>query len=334
MRWVKSGEIGLVADSARHAEGNILTKRFYTVFGLLIESEIEIPELPWVDDPPARNADVRIALGEVPAARNPVKHIEIDIDHGAGWISLDPGRGVRFLVHNGSSITVYPYREVSTDEMRLYLLGSAMGALCHQRDLLPLHGNAIVANGCAVAICGASGAGKSTLAAEFERRGYGLICDDVCVVSFDGNGGPVAWPGIPRLKLWDDSLAGLGMSVQGLESIVRGSNKYNVPATRHAQAQAYPLKTLYNLRDADRSFLPQIARLNVLETANVLTGNTYRRRFREISGDVKTYLAQVRQTVEHVQAFDFIREIGFDKFPSETDRLECHILEVARRDGA
>lgn len=301
----------------------------YEVFGLLIESELEIPELPIAEPGIVRRGDVSIRMGDVPVPREPTKYIHMDIQFGAGWILIDPGEGARLLVRDGNAIIVAPYSSASASEMRTYVLGSAMGALLHQRGLLPLHGNAIVMRGGAVAICGASGAGKSTLAAEFQNRGYGLICDDLCLVSFDSLGRPVAWPGIPRLKLWNDSLSSLGMSSEGLSSIGWDLEKYHVPASNYAGTRSYPLRALYNLRDSG-DVAPGIVRLSGLDAVNVVTANTYRRRFRELMGDAHAYLRQIGLIVQNVPAFDFIREVGFDRFRSETDRLEQHILDVAR----
>ena len=69
------------------------------------------------------------------------------------------------------------------DHVRLYILGTCMGALLLQRKILPLHGSAIAINGKAYAIVGDSGAGKSTLASAFLNKGYQLLSDDVIPVS-------------------------------------------------------------------------------------------------------------------------------------------------------
>ena len=84
-------------------------------------------------------------------------------------------------------------RKLSADNVpdaniRLYLLGSAMGVLLHQRGLLPLHANAVEIDGKAFAFMGASGSGKSTLAAWFHDHGYRIIADDVCAVRFETEG--------------------------------------------------------------------------------------------------------------------------------------------------
>ncbi len=60
--------------------------------------------------------------------------------------------------------------------------------------------------GSAIAVAGATGAGKSTLAAWFSRQGLALIGDDVIALK-PAEGGMVALPGPPRVRLWREALA-------------------------------------------------------------------------------------------------------------------------------
>ncbi|MEG8053162.1 hypothetical protein QP185_07710 [Sphingomonas aerolata] len=83
-----------------------------------------------------------------------------------------------------------------------YLLGTALGALLHQRALLPLHCNAIVHDGKAFLFCGDSGAGKSTLAAVFEARGY-PSSPTICVRSQRMRRAGFGHPGNPTAQALD-----------------------------------------------------------------------------------------------------------------------------------
>ncbi|EWG98231.1 hypothetical protein [Halomonas sp. BC04] len=97
----------------------------------------------------------------------------------------------------------------------MYLLGTALGALLHQRHWFPLHVSALATPSGAWAFTGESGAGKSTLAAWLHHHcGWPLISDDVAVVK-PGEMIPRLHPGPPRLKLWQDALAMLGIGTHG-----------------------------------------------------------------------------------------------------------------------
>ena len=111
----------------------------------------------------------------------------------------------------------------------LYLLGSARGALLHQRGLLPLHANAVVLAGRAIAFCGHSGAGKSTIAAWFHDRGDPILADDICAVDGAATGEIIAYPGVPRLRLWRDALEKGGREASGYRRSFDSLDKWDVP---------------------------------------------------------------------------------------------------------
>lgn len=142
----------------------------------------------------------------------------------------------------GVRILVDPAPGATPEQVRLFLLGTVLGALMAQRDHLVLHGNAVrVGEGCVVAV-GHSGAGKSTLAAEFARRGHEVLSDDVVPVDAHGR----ALPGRPRIHLWRDALERLGRFSPDLERVHHHHEKYvlPIPATH---PEPLPVRAVYVL---------------------------------------------------------------------------------------
>ena len=130
------------------------------IFGLVIDSEVSFDNLSAA--PPGAAPDVIIRRGLV--GDNP---------------DLVIAEAESFRVTDGREIIIEAREGVPERNLRLFLLGSAMGLILHQRGLLPLHANAVALDGRAIAIAGASGAGKSTLAASFARHGHQIVGDDV-----------------------------------------------------------------------------------------------------------------------------------------------------------
>ena len=122
----------------------------------------------------------------------------------------------RYLVRDGREILIDPDPVASAHDVRVYLLGTCLGALLHQRGYLVLHASGIATDGGAVLFAGASGAGKSTLLAEMLRRGYKMIVDDVCAVRFDTAGQPMVVPSYPRTRLWADAAARFAIDTTNL----------------------------------------------------------------------------------------------------------------------
>ena len=175
----------------------------YRVFGLSVLSELELPELARCED--AVSPDVIVTTGSVDST------IASAGLHAAGADLVFVAEDVaRFQISSGARIVIDPVPGADPRNVRLFLLGSAFGALLHQRGLLPLHANAVEVDGKAFAFMGESGAGKSTLAAWFHDHGYRVLADDVCVVGIGEDQTPRAYPGVQRLRLWSDALEAAG----------------------------------------------------------------------------------------------------------------------------
>lgn len=177
----------------------------YTAYGLVIESDVEIPELA-LSPTGGQEPDVRIRRAAAPAMAD-------DGRDGSGCAYRLNSREMlytrdhcgRFLVRDGREIEVDPAPEAEDRVWRLSLFGPALGLLLVQRGLLVLHGGAVVCPGGAILLLGPGGSGKSTLTAELCRQGGGLLTDDVVAIDMDGPV-PRVLPGVPLLKLWPDAV--------------------------------------------------------------------------------------------------------------------------------
>ena len=181
----------------------------------------------------------------------------------------------RFLLRAGEEILIELAPASNDDDVRAYLLGAVFGALCHQRGIAPLHASAIdVANGCA-AFAGPSGAGKSTLIAALSVRGHQIIGDDECFLQLGSNKDVKAWPGISRIRLWEDATVALGLDGRGLEPEIRGHNKFFIPVRPPPDPLQYRLLRgvfqLHRVRNGDT----ELTRLHGADAIEVLMQNIY-----------------------------------------------------------
>jgi hypothetical protein len=244
----------------------------YRVFDLALRSELECPELTPGDGSEPDIVIRRAALPALPPAATPLRQF----DAGPYRLLFGIENVGRVLVRDGREIVVDADPGVSDDEIRLYIFGSGLGALLHQRGVLPLHGSAVRLDAGAVVFAGPSGFGKSTLAAAFHRRGKTLVADDICAVTVDGGSLPQVAPGFPQQKLRSDSLAALGETSGHLRCIDAKEDKYAVPV-RHAFAERpEPLQTVYILR-LDDTAPPAVEPLSGSDKAGALLRETYRK---------------------------------------------------------
>lgn len=239
---------------------------------------------------------VRVAATGVPPLPDEEMHVGA---WGAGFRI----RGVAaYAIRGGTEIVVEPEPGAPERNHRLYLLGSAMGVLLHQRGLLPLHANAVEIAGRAHAFMGPPGIGKSTLAAAMKRAGCPVLTDDVCVVGADGGGGFVAQPGIPRLRLWRNSLEALGLRREECRRSYAGDeayDKYDVTLSR-AAAGPIPLGGVFLLEDGDKLTIEPIGGV---EAVAALVENTYRGAYAALTGGTEEHWRQCNELAGTVPTY-------------------------------
>ncbi|WP_428030266.1 hypothetical protein [Ancylobacter sp.] len=277
--------------------------------GWRLSSELPLPELmAWTGDD--RPADLTIRIGDVPeqlpGGQEASALLQVD---GMGSVLLAVPHVGRYLVHPGGEIVISPSPQASPAEIRLFLLGTVLGVVCHQRGVLPLHGSCVAMHGGAVALCGRSGMGKSTLALHFGRRGFAVLADDVCVV--ESAEAPLVRPSFPRLKLWRDTMEAAALSPEGLERNRRGQEKYHYLAHQAGSREPMPLRAVVLLRAPVAGDDEGIRRLSKpLDIITALESDTFRPRVaRQLGRDALLFRTRV-QIANRVPVHVLTRELN------------------------
>ncbi len=289
----------------------------YSTYNLSIESEIDLPELQFAtqtDAPP----DVNIQLSTLPANGLPegqqlgpflwVKQEDL-------WLQVP--QVARFMVQGGHTILVDPEPGIDEDSLRVFLLGSALGALLFQRGYLVLHGNAIrIGDQCMISV-GHSGAGKSTLAAGFMQRGFSVLADDVVPI----NKACQALPGFPRIKLWQDVADKLQIDTSALRRIRPNIEKFNLPLSQPPSAEPVPVRWIYILgSDNIQSF--NFSPIHGMQRFLPLYNNTYRVHFMNAMALKSEHMQLCGQLANKIRLANITRP----KASFDLDALIDHLL--------
>ncbi len=206
-----------------------LSNRFYTAYGLTIESEIALP--PLVEIAP-RPADLLIRKAPVRASpvAEPTKIYRAGIQAQFAqngpellWLFWPPS--LSFMALDSRELVVET-NSTDPDWVALFTLSEAIGLILFQRGYFLLHGSALNLNGQGVVFVGEPGAGKSTTAAAFAQQGHALISDDLVCIHIDEAGKPWLVPAFPQLKLWETAVDGLQVAKTELTPVREGVRKY------------------------------------------------------------------------------------------------------------
>ncbi len=189
----------------------------HSVYGLVIESDVSLPELPRVA---AGDPACRLRVSSVPRQKRAPRHWSHHwrLPNGTIWTSfarLKSGYLIRFprladFVVSGDGTQVECRVAGPTPEITLrhLFLDQVLPLILSRWGKLVLHASAVVNGEAAIAFAGVSGMGKSTLSTSFCQQGYTLLADDGLLLEEDERG-LLAIPGYPGVRLWEDVVSSL-----------------------------------------------------------------------------------------------------------------------------
>ena len=248
------------------------TTKLYKAFGLVIESEFAIPQITELHNV---QSDVRIVRAQLRGIVDPEAPTTAE-----GGCIIPTLTDTLFRVTNGNLIEADVCEADTESNAAVYLMGSCMGAILVQRGFMLLHGSCVTDGTRSILITGDSGAGKSTLAAEFLKRGWKLLTDDVTCV-FDREGVPMVRSSYPSQKLWQDALDRYEKSGDDIHSLYFSEDreKFGVNVADSFFDGTAPLSMAVRLIPADHP--TGVSPIEGMAKVDQLMRNTYRMYFIE-----------------------------------------------------
>lgn len=218
----------------------------FAVFGGVLRTSIDFPELvrssatepSWIfeagSQPPSLNDATALGMDSVYA--NFKVHA---FKRQAGGYSLVFDDTGRFDISNdGKRVTWYGGSERMVEAARADIVGRVLPLALHGSGILSLHASAVAVGNEGIAFMAPKFHGKSTLATALVEDGARLITDDVLPILISEP--PICMPGVPRLRLWRDSVqATLGEATA--ESVPQ-ERKHRVDDLTDDQIQSLPIR--------------------------------------------------------------------------------------------
>ncbi|MCT1390515.1 aldolase [Peribacillus frigoritolerans] len=283
----------------------IKTRTVYKAYGLNVSSDIALPELlpiNIVDD----KTDIVIEKADLHTLWSEHSVPNDDFVIKKDWIMFHVSRTAIFSIQGGNRIEFCPINAAQEDEIRLYILGTCMGAILMQRKILPIHGSAVAIEGKAYAIVGDSGAGKSTLASAFLKRGYKLMSDDVIPVTLNNENVPIVTPSYPQQKLWLESLNHFEMDSNNYQPLIVREDKFAVPVQNQFITEQLPLAGVFELIKSENDEI-DIKPIQSLQRFYKLYHHTYRNFFLQSSGLMDWHFNTSAKMIKKIEFFQLRR---------------------------
>ncbi len=269
----------------------------YSVFGLLLSSNLPIPEL--IPEKTSASSPCVIihmdaspyTAGEIRNEQETLTYTSAYIDEtgqpalriwkiaGSGLLRLAYYDGTQFWMnHEGTELWAQWPNNLTIEDAATYLLGPVLGLLLRLRGVTCLHASAVALADHAIAFVGSEGAGKSTTAALMARKGCAVISDDV-VALVERNGSFYVYPAYPYLCLWPDSVTMVYGPDKQLPSFSPNWDKRLLSLTGNDlrfEAQALPLGAIFVLGERNSApDAPFLEQLTPREGLLALVANSY-----------------------------------------------------------
>lgn len=297
-------------------------KHYYAVYGLNLVSAIRLPDLT----PSGTGSDASVvvqafsrdkAIAEMSSPErfdreNCVVHMSPDAAL-YDWEGL-----ARALVRNGREIILDPAPGINAEDLSPLVVGALLGILLTHRGHLVLHGSFVRVNGNGFGFLGEKGMGKSTLAAYLTSAGHELVTDDLLPVSTDGER-VVTKPGYPRIRLWPDSFARLGIGRDKAEESSRLIPKGAVKPEKFAGTEEIGVDALFILDHGDEVALELLPQTNALVE---LIRNTYLNRYLNATRRTGENFRRCEEVVKGIPVFKLKRPSNYEFLPSVAHLLE------------
>lgn len=293
----------------------------YNCYNLTISSDLELPEIN-AKSSDARKSDVVIHFRDLSKVQvTDGTQIAPYMWASKSTLMIDIPEVARFLISDGDDIAIDPLPGIDEASLRVFLLGSAFGALLMQRGFFVLHGNAVELDDKCLVCVGPSGIGKSSLTAAFMKRGYRVLADDVVPIDVTGH----ALPGFPRIKLWQDVADKMEIDTRCLHRIRPNLEKFNMPLGDHFCNISRPITHICVLAGHNDETVAITPITGVLKFS-VLQENTYRPRFIEGMNLQREHLRQCSALAANVSVAKVQRPKAGFKIDALIDALLHYVL--------
>ena len=273
----------------------------YHAFGQTIQSDIELPMLLAAKKYAKTTLRIRKDKIDQKGLQSPrIVQLHYQSSPGNLWLHI-PGVGL-FLISNGNEIRYQAEKTADEKTLGLFLSGTCMAALFHQRGMTALHAMAVKLNEEAVVFASASGEGKSLLAAAMHKKDYKIITDDLCVIDDKGK----IQPGYPALKIWRDCFGLLEIKPDELERVRPQVEKYWYRLNKGYCAEPLPVKSIYILHTWNKD-APEIKPITGMNKLIPLQAQIYRLQYLQGLGLMESSMSSLMKLAGKIKLCRFTR---------------------------
>ncbi|MGU8840300.1 hypothetical protein ACV3UO_04985 [Clostridium perfringens] len=300
-----------------------MKKWFYKVYGLIVESDIEIPELLSIDNN-ENKIDIKITKDTIP------KEV-IEKIPSYSWFKYDVNSMVftvknigSFYIYDGKNIIVQPSENADNQGIKTFILGTSFGMILLQRNKVAIHGGAILIGENAIILTGQSGAGKSTLTNAFRQYEYPFMADDVSS-TIELQDEIFIEPAYPQQKICRDAMEKMGYRIDDFKLIDEDRGKYVIPTHESFVKEKRKLQAVFEIQPYDGEEV-KIEEVSGGEKMKTILRNIYRIEIISPHGIPPAYFKKVINIAKNTLVFRIKRPRGQFSVDRQIELIEKELM--------
>lgn len=303
----------------------------YRVYGLNIESGIELEHLIRLEEDHINEIDVKVSYGKM--SNN---EMYINKEDRTSIMSLDRNNvylSVKnvaiFHIRNGNEIIVDVSNCKNSRRMKSFLIGWAFGVLFTQRSTIAFHGATIIKNNKAFVIAGKSKSGKSTLSSTLLKRGYEFSSDDIGVVEAKDDNF-IIHPSYPVQKLEKKAMKNLGYNIEKYEVYEKGKKRERYKVDRHDIFidKPLPIEAIFQIEVVDDDRDVSIHKVNGSEKLDFILDNLYFSKVEKLLGMRPNYFKKCLDLAKSLSLYKIKRPNNKYTVDEQIELIENVILDI------
>ena len=201
---------------------------FYKIYDLILRSEIILDEYEEIKVDSDIKYDFQILYGVETYDIIRKKQRGINQNFSLSYIWFYAENIATYQIIEGKKILVTKDKDCDHETVKAYLIGTCMGYILFQKNILAIHGAVVANKDKASIIIGDSGSGKSTISMYLQNKGYGFLSDDIARI-FDGDKLCVS-SGYPGQRLCEDTMEELDFNIKQYRKVhLPNKNKFLIP---------------------------------------------------------------------------------------------------------
>lgn len=292
----------------------------YKVYGLNINSQIELNELVELDEKHWDEIDVNIYFGEIPIGidKKILKGKKNGYSTNDMWFEKE-NIGT-FYMKKGKEIIIRLYDGASLPYFKLYILGPCLSYILFQRESVAIHGGAMCINNQGIIITGDKGSGKSSLTSGLRHSGYDLVADDLVSVDMDED--IKINPAYPQQRLKSHTMKNFKYDKTKFKNIDGTSKtKYIIPVNDRFCKEKVILKGIFNLVVGDVDSV-HICEISGSEKLNIIVSNLFSAKHLRKMGLSKAYFSKCMNLARKIPVYRIIRPEGVFSVSNQIEIIE------------